>query len=57
MTPEERERERVRDRERYANKVAGRKAAEQAARAEILKGTAYEVQTQENESEVDRIAS
>lgn len=35
--------------ERYARKVAAKKAAEEAARAEILKGTAYELPPQESE--------
>lgn len=47
MTEEQREALRQRDKERYAKKVAGKKAAEEARRAEILKGTAYELPPQE----------
>lgn len=53
MTEEEITRER--DKIRYAKKVAAKKAAEQAERAAILQGTAYEIQPQK--SEVDEIAS
>ena len=42
MTEEERNRERQRDKERYVRRVADKKAAEQAVRAEILQGTAFE---------------
>ena len=38
---------RERDKERYARKVAAKKAAEEAQRAAILKGTAYEIRPQE----------
>ena len=37
------------EKERYARKTAAKKAAEEAARAEILKGTAYELPPQESE--------
>ena len=47
MTEEQREILRQRDKERYARKAAGKKAAEEARRAEILKGTAYELPPQE----------
>jgi hypothetical protein len=43
MTEEELTLERERDRVRYAKKVAAKKAAEQARRAEILKGTSFEI--------------
>jgi len=43
MTPEELEHQREIDRRYYARKVAARKAAEEAQRAEILKGTSFEV--------------
>ena len=49
MTEEQREILRKRDKERYARKVAAKKAAEEAERAEILKGTAYELPPQESE--------
>lgn len=49
MTEEQVARERQRDKERYAKKVAAEKAAEEAERAEILKGTAYELPSQKNE--------
>ena len=38
---------RERDKARYAQKVAAKKAAEEAQRAAILKGTAYEIRPQE----------
>ncbi len=47
MTEEQREILRQRDKERYARRVAGKKAAEEARRAEILKGTVYELPPQE----------
>lgn len=53
MTEEEITRER--DRRRYAEKVAAKKAADEAQRAAILQGTAYEIQA--TESEVQKIAS
>jgi DNA invertase Pin-like site-specific DNA recombinase len=43
MTEEERTHARQLDHERYARKVAARKAAEQAVRAEILQGTPFAV--------------
>ena len=48
MSEEERELLRKRDKERYARKVAAKKAAEAAQRAEILKGTAYELPEMED---------
>ena len=50
MSEAEREILRQRDKERYAKKVAAKKAAEAAARAKILKGTAYELPEQESEN-------
>ncbi len=47
MTEEQRAALRERDKVRYARKVAARKAAEEAQRAAILKGTAYEIRPQE----------
>lgn len=47
MTEEQRAVLRERDKVRYARKVAARKAAEEAQRAAILKGTAYEIRPQE----------
>ena len=47
MTGEQRAVLRERDKVRYARKVAARKAAEEAQRAAILKGTAYEIRPQE----------
>ena len=49
MSEEQLEILRRRDKERYARKVAAKKAAEEATRAEILKGTAYELPPQESE--------
>jgi hypothetical protein len=48
MTEEELKQAREADHRYYARKVAGKKAAEQAERAEILKGTAYDPQTLKN---------
>ena len=48
MTVEELKRARELDHIRYAKKVAAKKAAEEAERAAILKGTAYELPPQEN---------
>ena len=48
MTEEQRAALRERDKVRYARKVAAKKAAEEAQRAAILKGTAYEIRPQEN---------
>ena len=48
MTEEQRAILRERDRVRYARKVAAKKAAEEAQRAAILKGTAYEIRPQES---------
>jgi DNA invertase Pin-like site-specific DNA recombinase len=50
MTEEQVARERERDNIRYAKKVAAKKAAEQAERAEILKGTSYELKPQESDA-------
>ena len=47
MTEEQRAALRERDKVRYARKVAAKKAAEEAQRAAILKGTAYEIRPQE----------
>lgn len=47
MTEEQRAVLRERDKVRYARKVAAKKAAEEAQRAAILKGTAYEIRPQE----------
>ena len=47
MTEEQRAALRERDKVRYARKVAARKAAEEAQRAAILKGTDYEIRQQE----------
>ena len=47
MTTEQLERERERDRQRYAKKVAGKKAAEEAERAAILRGTSFELRPEE----------
>ncbi len=47
MTEEQRAALRERDKVRYARKVAAQKAAEEAQRAAILKGTAYEIRPQE----------
>lgn len=55
MTEEQVMRERERDKVRYAQKVAAKKAAEQAERAAILQGTAYELPPQESEGK--KIAS
>lgn len=49
MTEEQITRERERDKVRYARKVAAKKAAEEAQRAAILKGTPYEIQPQKTE--------
>ena len=49
MTEEERELHRARDRERHAKKRSAVIAAEQAVRAEILKGTSFEPPPQEND--------
>jgi hypothetical protein len=62
MTPEELKRAREIDNIRYSKKRNTRIAAEQAERAEILKGTSFETaltetKIQTEESEVDRIAS
>ena len=43
MSEEQREILRKRDKERYARRVAAKKAAEEASRAEILKDTPYEL--------------
>ena len=51
MTEEEIAKERDRDRQRYAVKRDARIAAEQAVRAEILKGTSFETPMQEKEVE------
>lgn len=48
MTEEELKRAREIDHIRYAKKVAAKKAAEEAQRAAILKGTPYEIKPQEN---------
>jgi len=55
MTEEELKRAREKDHRDYARKVAKKKAAEAAERAEILQGTPYEALN--TESEVDKIAS
>ena len=47
MTEEELARAREIDHQRYARKVAAKKAAEEAQRAAILKGTPYEIKPQE----------
>ena len=47
MTEEQRAALRESDKVRYARKVAAKKAAEEAQRAAILKGTAYEIRPQE----------
>jgi hypothetical protein len=47
MTEEELKRAREIDHRRYAEKVAAKKAAEQAERAAILQGTPYEIQPEE----------
>lgn len=47
MTEEQRAALRECDKVRYARKVAAKKAAEEAQRAAILKGTAYEIRPQE----------
>ena len=49
MTEEQQAILRQRDKERYARKVAAKKAAEEAQRAAILQGTAYELPPQESE--------
>jgi Site-specific recombinases, DNA invertase Pin homologs len=49
MTDEERERAKESDHRYYARKVAAKKAAEEAERAAILQGTAYEIQPEETE--------
>lgn len=49
MTEEELQRAREIDHRYYAQKVAAKKAAEQAERAAILQGTAYEIPSQESE--------
>lgn len=49
MTEEQRAILRERDKARYAKKVAAKKAAEEAERAAILQGTAYELPPQECE--------
>ncbi|MDR2043124.1 MAG: DUF4368 domain-containing protein [Clostridium sp.] len=51
MTEEEVACLRQRGKERYARKVAAKKAAEQAERAAILKGTAYEIPSAESEEQ------
>lgn len=48
MTEEQRAILRERDKVRYARKVAAKKAAEEAQRAAILKGTPYEIKPQGN---------
>ena len=57
MTEEELRREREKDHRYYARKVAAKKAAEEAQRADILKGTSFESAPKTNESEDDKIAS
>jgi DNA invertase Pin-like site-specific DNA recombinase len=58
MTEEELQRAREIDHRYYAKKVAAKKAAEEAARAAILQGTAYEIKSAEPaKSEVRKIAS
>ena len=47
VTEEQRAALRERDKVRYARKVAAKKAAKEAQRAAILKGTAYEIRPQE----------
>lgn len=47
MTEEQVAALRARDKERYEKRVAGKKAALEAQRAEILKGTPYEIKPQE----------
>lgn len=48
MTEEELARAREIDHQRYAKKVAAKKAAEEAQRAAILKGTPYEIRQEKN---------
>ena len=57
MTEEERKHQREIDHRYYARKVAGKKAAEETARAAILQGTPYEIQSdQTEESEIKKTA-
>ena len=52
MTDEERERAKEADHRYYARKVAAKKAAEEAERAAILQGTAYEIPQESEEKKI-----